>query len=122
MEKPTKLNGIGEYELRACFECGDGCGPDNENRGNCQKSLDACQRLGEYESTGLEPDEIPQLKARLDAAVADLKSCRLDHVRTCANYQKCFDKAKEEFRMMPCMTKSCTGWEWRGPQPPKEEK
>ena len=80
------------------------------------------ERLAAYEDTGLAPDEIPQLEAQLDAAVADLKSCRLDRVRTCANYQKCFDKAKEEFRMMPCMSKSCPGWEWRGPQPPKEEK
>lgn len=75
-----------------------------------------------YRASGLEPDEIPQLKVQLEAAVADLKSCRLDHVRTCANYQKCFDKAKEEFRMMPCMSKSCPGWEWRGPAAPKEEK
>ena len=79
-------------------------------------------RLAAYEDTHLDPNEIKALVERESAAVADLESCRLDHVRTCANYQKCFDKAKEEFRMMPCMSKNCPGWEWRGPQPPKEEK
>lgn len=79
----------------------------------------AILRLAAYEDTGLEPNEIKALAERESAAVADLESCRLDHVRTCANYQKCFDKAKEEFRMTPCMSKNCPGWEWRGPQPPK---
>lgn len=76
-------------------------------------------RLAAYEDTGLMPDETPNLKAQLNAAIADLKSCKIDRVRTCANYQKCVDKAKEEFRMMPCMSKSCPGWEWRGSQLPK---
>jgi hypothetical protein len=82
-------------------------------------SGDPIGRLAAYEDSGLEPNEIKALVERESAAVADLESCRLDHVRTCANYQKCFDKAKEEFRMTPCMSKNCPGWEWRGPQPPK---
>ncbi len=72
MGKMTKLNGIGEYELQACFDCGNGCGPDNENCGNCQKSLDAYQRLGEYESTGLTPEEVDRLNKFVDSQAAGL--------------------------------------------------
>lgn len=72
MEKLTKLNGIGEYELQDCFDCGVGAGPDNENCGNCQKSLDAYQRLGEYENSGLTPEEINRLEKFVDTQAAGL--------------------------------------------------
>ena len=62
MEKLTKRDGIGEYELKACFGCDPGA--DNEKCGLCEYEVEANQRLGEYEATGLSPKAALALKKK----------------------------------------------------------
>lgn len=47
-----------------------------------------------------------------DKAVEDLSKCKIYFTETCANYNKCYKKAFNEFRIMPCS--SCKDWTWRG--------
>lgn len=56
MEKLTKRDGIGEYALKACFGCDPGA--ENEKCGLCEYEVEANQRLGEYEATGLSPKAV----------------------------------------------------------------
>lgn len=50
MGRLTILDGIGEYDLRPCFGCSDGAGPNNENCGLCRHPHEAEQKLGELET------------------------------------------------------------------------
>lgn len=85
MEKFTELNGMGEFELKCCFECGSGAGANNENCGLCEKQQPALQRLGEYENTDLTPEEIVEMNnfahsqcAKLLAENGELKRINAD--------------------------------------------
>ena len=113
MEKLPYKNKYGHYEA-----CGDTTtiamgygGSKSVVRGN------VVDRLAAYEDTGLEPDEIPQLKAQLDAVLEDLyyihcagqKGCAI-----CRNADQCGEQDSH--------IGDCVGFEWRGPQPLKEEK
>jgi len=77
----------------------------------------AILRLAAYEDTGLSPDEIQRLKAQLESALEDLyyihyagqKGCEI-----CRNSDQCGESDSH--------IGECAGFEWRGPQPPKEEK
>jgi hypothetical protein len=97
--------------------CVEACDGEPQDCGNCDIDKDICDRLAAYEDTGLEPDEIPQLEAQLDAALEDLyyihcagqKGCKI-----CRNAGQCGESDSH--------IGDCAGFEWRGPQPPKEEK
>ena len=60
MERLTKLSGIGEHELCACYGCYSG--ENNEKCGLCMHNVLAIDMLGCYEDTSLTPDEIMKLK------------------------------------------------------------
>lgn len=60
MNRLTKLDGIGQYDLIRCFECSTEKSGDNlEHCGYCEDGWRAAiDRLAAYEDTGLEPEAI----------------------------------------------------------------
>lgn len=62
-ERLTFIDGCGNADLVACKKCGSGCGPDNENCGNCDSPLIAYAKLADYEDTGLTPERTAELAA-----------------------------------------------------------
>lgn len=60
MERLTKIDGIGQYDLKRCFDCGlEKAGADLEFCGSCEEGWQrALDRLAAYEDTGLEPEDL----------------------------------------------------------------
>lgn len=60
MERLTKIDGIGQNDLRRCFDCGpEKAGADLEHCGSCEEGWQrALDRLAAYEDTGLEPEDL----------------------------------------------------------------
>lgn len=65
MERLTARDGENNAYFPACFEepCnGMGC----KRMGLCKMDEEVCQRLAAYEETGMEPEEIIELKSRME--------------------------------------------------------
>lgn len=65
MERLTMIDGCGNDELARCMDCGlDKAGADLENCGMCEDGWQrALRKLAAYEDTGLEPEQIMELKS-----------------------------------------------------------
>ena len=57
----TTIDGCGNAELKACMECGPGCGSNNENCGYCEKPYEAYAALAQYEGLRITPKEAKSL-------------------------------------------------------------
>jgi len=65
-----------EYE--AVSKCKEKCLNGGKPSCNCEPILEIRRKLFQYESTGLEPDEIPQLQEKYDTAIKALSGAILE--------------------------------------------
>ena len=79
MERLTIIDGCGNDELARCMNCGLGKAGENlENCGMCEEGWQrALRRLSAYEDTGLEPEEIYEVRFLIAAQRDPQKLARL---------------------------------------------
>lgn len=62
MRRLTKLDGLGQWDMKRCFDCSaEIAGENNQNCGMCDHWYEVLARLAAYEETGLEPEDIAGL-------------------------------------------------------------
>ena len=80
---------------------------------DCVKELAA--RLAAYEDTGLDPEEIEQLKRERDAAIEDIFNFSSNKCFCCAhNTHKWLSDGGMDDLCKTCLENGKCKWEWRG--------
>lgn len=75
MDRLTTIDGMGNNELRRCFDCSDP-GEDNNNCGMCKCFQEMIDRLAAYEDKGMEPSDM------LDAVEMAKVACALQKLKS----------------------------------------
>jgi hypothetical protein len=71
MERLTKIDGLDNAEFVCCFNCNPG--HNNEKCGMCERQYEACNKLANYEDSGLTPGQVAELtKENIPAAIEKL--------------------------------------------------